>query len=285
MPIAPSNGIEIFHDTFGSRRDPAIILIRGLGSQMISWRQPFCERLADRGYFVIRFDNRDVGLSTKITPDAFPNVDPACPYSIEDMAADTVGVLDHLRIDEAHVVGMSMGGMIAQQVAIEHPERVLSLTSIMSTIGGEDVVPPTPEAAEIFVGPPAPNRDEAIAKSMNERRIIGSPEFFDEEEALELATRSYDRCNHPEGRARQMLAIQSAPARRADLAQLDLPAVVVHGVQDPLVPVENGRRTAEAIPGAELVEIDGMGHDIPPGVWDRVIDAITSVASRATAST
>jgi pimeloyl-ACP methyl ester carboxylesterase len=284
MPLAGVNGIEIFYDTFGRKTDPAIILIRGLGSQMISWRQPFCEALARRKFFVIRFDNRDVGLSTKLTPEDFPKLDPSRPYTLDDMAADTVGLLDHLGIDEAHVVGMSMGGMIAQLVAINHPERVLSLTSIMSTIGGDDVVPPEPDAAVIFTGPAPTTRDEAIAKSLSERRIIGSPAFFDEEEALELATRSFDRCYHPAGRARQMLAIQAAAPRRGELADLSIPTVVIHGVQDPLVPVENGRRTADAIPGAELVEIDGMGHDIPPGVWEPVINAIVSVASRATTS-
>jgi pimeloyl-ACP methyl ester carboxylesterase len=274
MPIAPSNGIEIFYDTFGARTDPALVLIRGLGSQMISWREPFCEMLAERGFFVVRFDNRDVGLTSK-TPDV--------KYAIVDMAADTVGLMDHLSLDKAHIAGMSMGGMIAQQIAISYPERVLSLTSIMSTIGGSDVVPPTAEAAAIFVGPAPATRDEAIAKALVDRRVIGSPKFFDEDEALELATLSYDRCNDPEGRLRQIAAIQNAPARGDALAQLTVPAVVIHGVQDPLVPVENGRRTAAAIPGAELVEIDGMGHDIPPGVWAPIVDAIVAVAARASA--
>jgi len=272
MPVAPSNGIEIFYDTFGASSDPAVVLIRGLGSQMISWREPFCEMLAERGFFVVRFDNRDVGLSSKTEG----------PYSIADMAADIVGLMDHLGIDAAHIVGMSMGGMIAQQIAISYPDRALSLTSIMSTISGADVVPPTAAAAAIFVGPAPSTRDEAIAKAMVDRRVIGSPAFFDEDEALELATLSYDRCNYPEGRLRQMAAIQSAPARSDALARLSVPAVVIHGAQDPLVPIENGRRTAAAIPGADLVEIDGMGHDIPPGVWERVVDAIASVASRAT---
>jgi len=273
MPVAPSNGIEIFYDTFGVRTDPPLVLIRGLGSQMISWREPFCEMLAARGFFVVRFDNRDVGLSSK-TPDT--------KYTIDDMAADTVGLMDHLGIDHAHIAGMSMGGMIAQQIAISYPDRVLSLTSIMSTIGGPDVVPPTAEAAAIFTVPAPKTRDEAIARGVEDRRVIGSPAFFDEDEAFELAELSYDRCNHPEGRLRQMVAIQSATPRGEALGKLTVPAVVIHGVQDPLVPVENGRRTAAAIPGAELVEIDGMGHDIPPGVWEPIVDTIASVSSRAT---
>jgi pimeloyl-ACP methyl ester carboxylesterase len=274
MPIAPSNGIEVFYDTFGARTDPALVLIRGLGSQMISWREPFCEMLAERGFFVVRFDNRDVGLTSK-TPDV--------KYTIDDMAADTVGLMDHLGIQQAHIAGMSMGGMIAQQIAISYPDRVLSLTSIMSTIGGSDVVPPTPEALAALMAPAPATREEAIAQGMRSRRVIGSPKFFDEDEALELATLSYDRCNHPEGRARQMAAIQAAPPRAEALGRLTVPAVVIHGVQDPLVPVENGRRTAAAIPGAEIVEIDGMGHDIPPGVWAPIVDAIVAVAARAPA--
>jgi pimeloyl-ACP methyl ester carboxylesterase len=273
MPLAPTNGIEIFYETFGSPDEVAVLLIRGLGSQMVAWREEFCTALADRGFHVIRFDNRDVGLSTKLD---------GVEYTIDDMAADTVGLLDHLGIEAAHVVGMSMGGMIAQQVAISYPERVVSLTSLASHIGGEDVVPPTSEAAAIFVGPPSRTREEAVAKAIADRRVIGSPGFpFDEDDIADTAGVAYDRCYAPEGRMRQIVAIRSAPGRCEALGSVRVPTLVIHGSDDPLVPVENGRRTAEAIPGAELFVIPGMGHDTPRGAWPLLIDAIVSIAHRA----
>ena len=273
MEIAEANGIEICYECFGSRADPPILLIRGLGSQMIAWREEFCEALAGRGFFVVRFDNRDVGLSTKLD---------GIDYTIDDMAADTVGILDHLGIRAAHLVGMSMGGMIAQQVAISYPERVLSLTSLASHMGGDDAVGPTPEAAAIFIGPGARTREDVVSKAVSDRRVIGSPGFpFDEDDIREVAGRSYDRCYAPEGRLRQITAIRSAPGRREALGRLQVPALVIHGADDPLVPVENGRLTAEAIPGADLLVIPALGHDTPRAAWPQLIDAITNIAKRA----
>lgn len=273
MPIAPANGIEICYESFGSPEDPAMLLIRGFGSQMITWRTEFCETLARRGFRVIRFDNRDVGLSSKLE---------GIEYTIEDMATDTVGLLDHLEIPAAHVIGMSMGGMIAQQMAISFPDRVLTLTSLASHIGGEDAVPPTPEAAAIFLAPPANSRHEVVDKALADRRVIGSPGFdFDSEEIREVAGESYDRCYCPDGRLRQAAAIRSAPSRRDALGRLSIPTLVIHGSDDPLVPPENGARTAAAVPGAELLVIPGLGHDTPRGAWPQLIDAIVGVARRA----
>lgn len=276
MSVASINGIEIAYETFGEPRDPAVILIRGFGSQMIAWHEDFCTDLAAHRFFVVRFDNRDVGLSSKLDTD----------YGIPDMAADTVGLLDHLGIEAAHIVGMSMGGMIAQQAAIDFPDRVLSLTSLASHLGGDDAVPPTPEAAAIFVGPPSASREEAVEKALADRRVVGSRGFpFDEEDIREIAGRAFDRCYYPEGRLRQMVAIRSAPSRREALGRLNMPALVIHGEDDPLVPVENGRRTAAAIPAAELLVVPGLGHDTPRGAWPLLIDAIEGVTRRARVST
>jgi pimeloyl-ACP methyl ester carboxylesterase len=274
MSVAAANGIEIFFDDFGSRTDDAVLLVRGFGSQMISWHEEFCEQIAAHGFHVIRFDNRDVGLSSKF--------DEAPPYTLDDMATDAVGLLDHLGIDAAHVTGMSMGGMIAQLMAINHPGRVRSLASIMSHMSDEDTVQPTTEAAMAFMKPPATARDEAIANDVDTRRVVGSPGFpFDEAEVYEMAARSYDRCYCPLGRVRQAIAVRAATSRKAALSKLVIPVTVIHGADDPLIPAENGRRTAAAIPGAELVIIDGMGHDIPRGAWDRVVGAIVANARRA----
>jgi pimeloyl-ACP methyl ester carboxylesterase len=273
MPIVASNGIEICFDEFGSAEDPAILLVRGFGSQMIAWRDAFCQKLADSGFRVIRYDNRDTGLSSKI--------DDGTKYGLNDMAADGIGVLDHLGIDKAHVCGLSMGGMIVQLMAIEHPDRVLSMVSIMSAIGGRDAVLATGDALRIFSDPVPPTREERIEQDVTHRRIIGSTgDLFDEAEVRALATESYDRSFYPKGKLGQMHAIQNAPSRREALGELTIPVAVIHGTIDPLVPVENGRITADAIPGAELVLIDGMGHDIPAGAWDTVIDAIVSNARR-----
>jgi pimeloyl-ACP methyl ester carboxylesterase len=273
MPLAPSNGIEICYDEFGSTDDDPLVLVRGWASQMIAWRPPFCEKLAAQGFRVIRFDNRDVGLSTK--PDA--------DYTVDAFAADTVGLMDHLGMASAHLVGMSMGGMIAQVVAIEYPERVRSLVSIMSHMGGTDVVPPAERAAVLLTPrPDATTREEAIERGVEERRAITGRGFpFDEDDVRAVAAESYDRCYYPEGRARQLRAVLGAPSRQEALAKLTIPITVVHGNDDPLVRVENGRAMAEALPRAEFVEIDGMGHDIPAWAYDAVIDAIVSTARRA----
>lgn len=290
MPIAEANGIELCYETFGSPDDEPVLLVMGLGSQMITWPDEFCEELASRGFHVIRYDNRDVGLSTKFTDARMPNIgeafagnaDPA--YTIADMAADGVGLLDELGIDAAHLVGVSMGGMIVQQMTIDHPDRVLSLTSIMSHPGGEDTDPPTDEALGVLMVPRPENRDEAIEVAVNARRVIGSTGFpLDIERIRDIAARSYDRCYHPEGFMRQLAAIMAAPSRVEALGGVRVPTTVIHGTADPLVPPPNGRRTAEAVPGAELVEISGMGHDLPEGAWPQIIQAIERNAARVSA--
>ncbi len=285
--VAPANGIELCYETFGSPDDEPMLLVMGLGAQMVMWPDEFCEQLAARGFHVIRYDNRDVGLSTKFTDAGMPNVGEAFagnaepPYTIADMAADGVGLLDHLGIDAAHLVGVSMGGMIVQQMAIDHPDRVRSLTSIMSHPGGEDAEPPTEEALGVLMVPRPESRDEVIELAVEARRVIGSTGFpLDEDRIRDIAARSYDRCYHPEGMMRQLTAIMSSPSRVEGLAKVRVPTTVIHGTVDPLVPPSNGRRCAEAVPGAEHVEITGMGHDLPEGAWPRIIEAIERNAAK-----
>ena len=293
MPIARANGIDIEYEVFGTPRDPALLLIMGLGAQMILWDEAFCAQLAGRGHYVIRFDNRDVGGSTKFDDRGMPNVLSAmtavlsggtvdAPYTLSDMAADSVGLLDALGIDRAHVVGASMGGMIAQTVAIEHPARVRTLTSIMSTTGNRALPPAKPEAMNVLLAPQPTDHAESIERAVTVFRTIGSPGFpFDEVEVRELASRSYDRGFNPNGVVRQLVAILASGSRVEALRRLSVPALVIHGSADPLVSLAGGRETAEAIRGAELLVIDGMGHDLPRPVWPRVIDAITALAARA----
>ncbi len=294
MPTCKSNGIELCYETFGDDTDPALLLVMGLGGQMISWDEDFCHALVDRGFFVIRFDNRDVGLSSKIDAkggnflESFAKaqqgeaVDSA--YTLVDMAADATGLLDHLGIDKAHVVGASLGGMIAQTIAIEFPERVSSLTSIMSTTGEPEVGQPTPEAmGRLLVSPPS-TRAEAIESSVAGSRVIGSPDHFDEDRARLKAAQSYDRAFTPAGTARQLLAVLASGSRADRLRTLDVPTLVIHGDVDPLVTPSGGHRTAELVPGAELLIVEGMGHDLPPALWPQVVEAITANTRRSTAA-
>ena len=282
VPTAQANGIEICFETAGSPSHPTLLLIMGLGAQLVAWPDEFCAMLASRGFFVVRFDNRDVGLSTKFDQYPADMTNPA--YSLDDMADDAAGLLDALAREQAHVVGASMGGMIAQLVALRHPARVLSLTSIMSHVGGADAVPPTPEAMEVLMAPRPRNREEAIELAVRARSVIGGKGFpVDEAKVREQAAIAFDRCYHPAGFLRQIAAIMAADSRAAGLSGLRLPVTVIHGLDDPLVPPENGRRTASAIPGAELVEIEGMGHDLPEGAWPRIVDAISAAAARAEA--
>jgi len=293
MPRARANGIEIEYDEFGAKTASAMLLIMGLGAQMILWREDFCEQLAKRGYRIIRFDNRDVGKSTTFAHLGMPDVIAAttaslmrqpinAPYLLRDMAADAVGLLDALGIDRAHVVGASMGGMIAQTLAIEFPERVRSLTSIMSTTGDPTLPPPKPEAMGALLSPLPNNRDEAIERSVFVFRTIGSTGFpFDEAEIRDLASQSYERGFEPAGVTRQLVAIMASGSRTTALASVRVPALVIHGTDDPLIQVDSGRATAAAIPNAELLLIEGMGHDMPRPVWPRMVDAICAVAGRA----
>ncbi len=293
--IAQSNGIEIAYEVHGDPTDEPLLLVMGLGAQLIAWPVELVDALVDRGFFVVRYDNRDVGLSTKVDAPGGGDVmaqlmaaaqgEPMEPsYLLTDMAADGIGLLDHLHIESAHVVGASMGGMIAQTMVIEHPTRVRSLTSIMSTTGDPDVGQPTPEAMQALVAPAATTREEAVDRSVATSRVIASPVHFDEALARKRAEEAYDRCFDPAGVVRQLLAIVASGSRADGLGALDVPTLVVHGPGDPLVTVSGGTRTAELVPGAELLLIDDMAHDLPLAVLPQVVDAITAVAARAVAA-
>jgi pimeloyl-ACP methyl ester carboxylesterase len=287
VPRVKANGLEFEYDTFGEPGAPPLLLIMGLGAQMIAWDEAFCELLAARGFHVTRFDNRDVGLSTKLDHLGVPDLQVVLggaepPYRLEDMADDAAGIMDGLGIAAAHVVGASLGGFVAQLVAIRHPAHVLSLTSIMSAPGGmRDNAPSTPEAAEALLRPPPTDREGLIEHGVWVSSRISGPEHFDPEEARRQRTRAVDRSVCPEGRARQVAAVAAARSRLGALGELDVPALVVHGEVDPLVPVENGRRTAEAIPGARLLVLPTMGHDLPRPCWPEIVAAIAETARRA----
>jgi len=296
MPRARlANGIELAYDAFGDPTSPPLVLIMGLGAQMILWEEDFCAELAAAGFHVVRFDNRDVGLSTQLDDLGVPNVFEAmqaafagkpvqAPYRLEDMADDTVALMDVLGIARAHVVGASMGGMIAQTIAIRHPDRLLSMTSIMSTTGDITLPPATPEAMRVLLTPPPADRAGNVARALEAWKVIGSPKFpLDEDRMRALFERAFDRGYHPAGVARQMAAIMASGDRTAALRSVRVPSLVIHGDADPLVRVEGGRATAAAIPGAELVIVEGMGHDRPPGVWREIIDAVGELAERARA--
>ena len=295
MAIARSNGIEIEYEVIGPPRNQPLLLVMGLGTQLIHWDDELCAQFAARGYRVIRFDNRDVGGSTKLDGDEAPNVLAAmaaaaggvpvdAPYRLSDMAADAAGLLDALEIESAHVVGASLGGMIAQTLAVEHPARVRTLTSIMSTTGHPGLPTATPDAAAALFQPVVHDRAANIERAVRIFRTIGSPGFpFDEAAVRARAARAYDRCFHPVGVARQMLAIMASGSRRDALRGLRIPALVVHGADDPLIPLACGLDTAEAIPGAELLIVEGMGHDLPRAVWPRLVDAIAGLTSRRAA--
>ena len=282
MPRADVNGIEIEYETFGAPADPALLLIMGLGGQLTAWDESACRDLADRGLYVIRYDNRDAGLSTQF--DDFPRtarlltallegdfVEP--PYTLSDIAADAAGLLDHLGIERAHVVGASMGGMIAQHLAFERPERVASLVSIMST-PAPHLGAPTPEARAVLFAPAAFSRDEVIEQGVAGARITHGPVYFDEDRVRERIAAAFDRGHHPEGTARQLVAILADGDRTERLGAITAPALVIHGAADPLVQPEAGERTAAAIPGARLEIIPEMGHDIPVPLWPRIIGLI-----------
>jgi pimeloyl-ACP methyl ester carboxylesterase len=289
---ASSNGIEIAYETHGDPSDEPLLLVMGLGAQLITWPIELVEALVDRGFYVVRYDNRDVGLSTKVDGGAggdfmaqflaaFQGQPVEAPYLLTDMAADGIGVLDHLGIDSAHIVGASMGGMIVQTMAIEHPGRVRTLTSIMSTTGDPDVGQPNPEAMQALLSPVATTRDEAIARSVDTSRIICSPVHFDEVQARKRAEEAYDRCFHPAGVARQLLAIVASGSRAEGLAGVEVPTLVIHGTLDPLVTLSGGQRTAEVVPGAELLVLDEMAHDLPLALLPQIVDRITALAARA----
>jgi pimeloyl-ACP methyl ester carboxylesterase len=281
--------IDVCYETFGERDDPALLLVMGLATQMLGWHEDFCAELAARGFFVVRFDNRDVGRSTALNHLPAPTMvqllrrdKRAAAYTIDDMAGDAVGLLDHLEIERAHVVGASMGGMIAQALAARHPDRVLSLASIMSNTGSRRSGQPKLAAYRVLLAKPPADRDGYIEQTVKLYKIIGSPGFEQDEATLRrTAGRSFDRGRNPAGTSRQLAAVIASGDRTELLRGITAPTVVIHGDADPLVQPSGGRATAEAIPGARLVMIPGMGHDLPRGAWPRIIDAIAENAARA----
>jgi pimeloyl-ACP methyl ester carboxylesterase len=289
--IARVGGIEICYETFGNPDDPALLLVMGLGTQMVAWPLGFCELLAARGFFVIRYDNRDTGRSTHMRELPPPTLKQlllrerrAAGYSLADMADDGIGLLGRLGIERAHVAGASMGGMIAQTMAVRHPDRVLSLASIMSNTGHWWRGTPGLRVYPIFVRRPARDREGVIESAVSVFRLIGSPGFpFDEPATRRAAELSYERGYDPAGSARQLAAILAAGDRTAELRRITAPTVVIHGTKDRMIRRSGGRATARAIPGAKLVEIEGMGHDLPRGAWGRMVDAIVENAGRAQA--
>jgi len=291
MPRATANMVDLEYETFGDPRSAPLLLIAGLGSQMLSWDEELCELLVSRGFYVIRFDNRDIGLSSHLEElgpadiVAAASGDPRPAYRLDDMAADAAGLLDALGIKAAHVVGVSMGGFVAQLVALTHPEHVLSLTSIMSGPNGSDQVPPTADGSAVLLVPAPATREERIALAVWVRKtLVGPADEFDPDYEAARAARIVDRAYYPPGYGRQLVAVLAAPSRLERLESLRVPALVIHGTEDILVPVENGRKVAAAIPGARLLEIQGMGHDLPKRAWPEIADAIAELAQQSAAA-
>ena len=295
--MAKTDGIELCYDIFGRDDAEPIVLIMGLGAQMIHWDDEFCADLAQRGFRVIRFDNRDIGQSTKMSGGKklsalellklrFLKIPVDAPYRLSDMAKDTVGLMDALGIQSAHIVGASMGGMIAQEIAITYPQRVKSLTSIMSTTGNPAVGQATPEAMAVLTQRPTSNDVAAIvAHGVRAEKVIGSPGYpVSEADLSARIRRDFERSFYPAGIARQMAAIVGSGDRRAALRKITAPTMVIHGVDDPLVPIAGGRDTAATIPGARIVEIAGMGHNLPEPLIPQVLDAFEEVARTKEAS-
>jgi pimeloyl-ACP methyl ester carboxylesterase len=284
------NGIEICYQTFGEPSGDPLLLVMGLGGPMNWWNPDFCRMLADAGFYVIRYDNRDIGRSSRVsTPvsrgqvvQAFLGRGPRPPYTLDDMAGDGFALLDHLGLDSAHVAGVSMGGMIAQTMALLHPERVRSLTSIMSTTGRRTVGWQDPRLLPLLLARTAQTRAAYVASSARVWRLIGSPGFPETRETTDArAVETYDRGVSAEGAARQILAILHQPDRSQQLASLHVPTLVIHGLEDKMVHVSGGRATASAIPDAELLLVPGMGHDVPPALHQTFVEAFRRTADRA----
>lgn len=289
LGYAAANGLTIAYETFGSPRDAPVLLIMGLGTQMLGWPDELCQALASSGHYVVRFDNRDVGLSTHLGPVPTPSVVDVTlrratpPYTIEDMAMDAAGLLDALHIHSAHVVGASMGGFIAQTLAISHPEKVSSLTLIMTTTGSLRVGKPKMALMARLLRPKGPmERQGAMDAIVSTFRVIGSRGYaLDEDYLRDLSGRSYDRSHDPAGYQRQLAACVVQPNRTRQLRALYVPTVVIHGLADPLVSPSGGLALARAIPGANFVGLGGMGHDLPRPLWPRFVGEILDVAARA----
>ena len=288
---ARANGIELCWDSFGDAGAPPLLLIMGLASQMIAWPDEFCALVAERGFRVVRFDNRDIGLSTRFDSAGVPDIGAAltaslqgkpvdAPYRLSDMAADAFGLLDALGIGRAHVVGASMGGAIAQTMAIERPERLLTLTSIMATTGEPGLPPPTPEAMGVLLKPPVTTLDGYIRSYVETWKVLRAGSF-PEDEALdrERAEAVFARGLNPAGVARQLAAILASGSRKAALRSVRVPTLVLHGDADPLVPLACGVDTAESVPGARLAVIPGMGHALPISFWKRIVEEIATHAA------
>ena len=285
MANATVNNIQIEYETFGDSTSPPLLLVMGLGGQMIFWDDKLCLTIADKGFYVIRFDNRDTGLSTKFGQAGKANlmkafndllkgkkIDPA--YTLDDMGDDALGLMDVLGIDRAHICGMSMGAAITQTIAIRHPERLLSMTLVYGSTGSSKVPPPKPEALEYLISPPPADREGFIDHFINGNRVLSGPGFaFDEKWHRDMGGRYYDRCFYPEGAGRQVLALLANGSRRRALASVITPTLVVHGTDDPISPVEGGKDIADTIKGSQLMIIQGMGHDLPAGgAWYHIIE-------------
>nr|WP_295930604.1 alpha/beta hydrolase [uncultured Dyadobacter sp.] len=291
LHVGPSQ-IEIVYQRIGSQANPPVFMIMGGGAQLIAWPDGFCTELASRGLQLIRFDNRDTGLSSHFDAAPVPDLAAALAgdytsvsYTLSDMAADTVGLMDALGFDRVHLVGASMGGMIAQTVAIEYPGRVLSLTSIMSTTGNRSVGQPDYAALATVGTPPTDDRQAAIGWQVRSLRLIGATAYpFDEAEAADRAARAWDRDHDPLGMLRQAVAVVKSGDRTEGLSALNVPTLVMHGTADKMIDVSGGRATAAAVPGAELVLYDGVGHGFPKQLWPEFADRIVGLVRRAEAA-
>jgi len=276
------NNIDLAYECFGEESSPPVVLIMGLSSQMIHWPDAFCRGLADQQVRVIRFDNRDAGLSTHVSNGPVPDFQAAmsgdlssASYTLSDMAVDTVDLMDFLKIDSAHVVGASMGGYVAQTIAFEHPQRVRTLTCMMSNTGDPAVGQPSAEIMKLFALPSPKNRDEVIDRAVLAARMVGSPGFeFDEEAIRARAALAYDRSYDPDGIARQAIACIASGDRTSRLRTIRAPALIIHGADDRMCDVSGGIATADAIESSELVVIEGMGHGLPRALWPRFTSLI-----------
>ena len=292
MAQLTANGITIEYDAFGDRGGRPLLLVMGLGAQMTRWRPEFCGLLADEGHYVIRFDNRDTGLSHKFHEAGVPNMaqifmqaqagEPvSAPYTLDDMADDAVGVLDALEIDRAHVCGASMGGMIVQTMALRHGQRLRSMVSIMSSTGNPDLPKATPAASAALISPAGTRLEEVLDRAVSISRVIGSPAYPDDEAALRARARAdFERAFYPVGVARQMAAIAASGNRRPHLSRVTTPTLVIHGKDDPLVPLAGGIDTHEAIHGSRLEVFEGMGHDLPEPLWADIVRLIAEHTRR-----
>ncbi len=268
MATARNGDVELYYETFGDPTDPTLLLVNGLGSQCIGYAEEWCERFVAEGFHTVRFDNRDVGLSSKLD---------GAEYSLADMALDSVAVLDAVGAARAHVMGLSMGGMIVQRLAIDHADRLLTMTSVMSRTGEEGYGQSSPEALAVLLSKPATSREEHVDRHVAAIAVYGSkPEWIDDAEVRARAAAAYDRCFCPAGIARQMQAVVADGSREDALREVRVPTLVLHGSRDTLIDPSGGRRTAEVILGARYVEIEGMGHDYPRAVWDQWVSTWTS---------